>query len=182
MEQIITEICNDDLKKEAFTNTQFIFFAERGAMGEAGKILIVTSGGSIFHGNYCFGNIKINSLYRAVPILKVCNFGTLGEVTGIPDDWKYEYLGAGNHLLIRNNVYADFKEALSDATFPDEIYLTWLSAAWSIIEKQNIGKSPLETKTSEELAILMNTAGTSALPLSEGANLLYKERTLSCNG
>lgn len=173
MERIITELCNDDLKEEVFINAQFILFAESGAMGEAGKVLIVTSGGSIFHANYCFGAIRLNKLYRSIPVLKACHFDTLGNGTTVPNEWNYEYLGAGNHLIIRQDVYAEFKELLGSAIYPDEIYLIWLDVAWNIIEKQNAGKSPLETKTAAELAILMNTAETSTHSLSKEECIEY---------
>ena len=49
MEKTISQISNADIKKSAFVNTQFIHFAEGGAMGEPGAVNIVTSGGSFFH-------------------------------------------------------------------------------------------------------------------------------------
>ena len=167
MEKVITEICNNDLKKEVFTNAQFIFFAESGAMGEPGKILIITSGGSIFHGNYCLGDIKLKKLFRSIPILKECDFGTFGDDTKIPDGWTYEYLGAGNHLLIRNDAFEEFREMIKDAEYPEDIYMLWFNVACDIIQQQNIGKLPIETKTPAELALLCDSAEHSAKALSE---------------
>lgn len=166
MERIVTEICNKDLKKDVFANAQFIFFAESGAMGEPGKVLIVTSGGSIFHGNYCMSDIKLNSLHRSIPVLKACNFGTFGEGAKIPDDWQYEYLGAGNHLIIKKDVYEDFKKAIGNAVDPEDFYIGWLDAAWSVIEQQNKGKTPLDMKTPAELAMLGNAAVHNRKPMS----------------
>lgn len=175
MDQIITEICNADLKKGIFENSQFIFFAENGAMGEAGKVLIITSGGSIFHCNYCYGDISLNKLYRSIPVLKACKFSAFGDEADIPNSWSYEYLGAGNHLLIRNDVYPDFKEVLKSngAEYPEDVYQIWFDTAWNIIEKQNKGKLPLSTKTADELILLMNKATQSSKPMTEEETIEY---------
>lgn len=171
MEQLVTKICNADLKKDVFKNAQFIFFAESGAMGEPGKILIVTSGGSIFHCNYCYGDISLTRLFRSIPVLKECVlecvFGTLGENAKIPNGWNYKYLGAGNHLLIRNDAFEDFKEKTKDAEYPEDMYVLWFNAAWDIIQQHNMGKLPIETKTPAELALLCDSAEHSAKALSE---------------
>lgn len=156
MKPHITEICNKDLKRGVFANTQFIFIAESCAMGEAGKVMILTSGGSIFQGNYCFGDIKLSKLYCAIPTLKDCVFDPLGDDGKIPAGWEYEYLGSGNHLIVREDIYAEFKADLKDAKYPEDIYPIWFDVAWNIIEEQNREKSPLSTKTHEELLLLMN--------------------------
>lgn len=144
MKRHITEINNTDLKKSLFKNAQFVFFAEAGAMGEPGRVLVVTAGGSIFHGNYCMGNIDVNKLFRSLPVLKY-----FGDTGGVPDDWKYEYLGAGNHLLIRSDVYREFKHELREVEYPEDLYPIWLDAAWSIVQKRNKEKLPDATKTHE---------------------------------
>ncbi len=162
MEQVITKIRNQDLKKGVFKNAQFILMAESGAMGEPGKILIITAGGSIFHGNYYIGDIDFNRLYRSVPVIKAWNHDDV-----LPPNWAYQSLGAGNHLLIRKDVYTDFKKAVGEGSSPEHIYVKWMDAAWDIIEKQNEGKTPLDTKTPDELALLMKVALDSENSLSE---------------
>ena len=67
----MTEIRNRDLKKGLFKNAQFIFFSAEGAMGEGGAIVVVTSGGSIFHGNYSYGDIKFDKLLKVLPALQL---------------------------------------------------------------------------------------------------------------
>lgn len=156
MDKNVYEICNKDLKKEAFVNAQFISIAETGAMGEAGCILIYTSGGSIFRGNFVFGDIKMKNLYKAVPVLKDCDFGLFGQNTSIPDGWEYKYLGAGNHLIVRDDAYSDFKAAIGSDCDPSDVYMMWQDVAWNIIEKRNEAKHPLDTKTSAEMALAAN--------------------------
>lgn len=173
MKPIITEIHNNDLKKGVFTNTQFIFFAESGAMGEPGSVMLITAGGSIFHCNYCFGDVSLNKLCRCIPVLKECNFNVLEDTIRISDEWKHEYLGAGNHLLIRNDIYDRFKEAISDAEYPEDIYLLWFDAAWDIIEKQNSSKLLFDMKTPEELLLLANKAILDSVPMTDEEEVEY---------
>lgn len=168
MKRIVTELKNQDLKKKAFTNTQFIFIAESGAMGEPGKILIITSGGSIFHGNYYMGDIDFDRLYRSVPVIKAWNDDNI-----LPDNWAHQYLGAGNHLLIRKDAYADFRKAVGEKALPEHIYAKWMEAAWSIIEKQNDGKSSIDTKTTDELALLAKAALRSEKSMTEEERMEY---------
>ena len=172
MEQLVTEIYNADLKKDVFKNVQFIFFAESGAMGESGKVLIVTSGGSIFHCNYCYGDISLTKLFCSIPVLKECDFSTLGENAKIPNGWNYEYLGSGNHLLIRNDAFEDFKGKTKDAEYPEDMYMLWFNAAWDIIQQHNMGKLPIETKTPAELALLCDSALHSTKALSEEERII----------
>ena len=175
MERIISEICNSDLKKETFKDAQFIMIAEGGAMGEPGAVCIVTAGGNIFHCNYVYGDVKLSELTDTIPVLKAWDAGMFGEYSSVPDGWHCEYLGAGNHLLIRNDVYPNFKEVLKSngAEYPEDVYQIWFDTAWNIIERQNKGKLPLSAKTTDELILLMNKATQSAKPMTEEETIEY---------
>ena len=135
--------------------------------------MIITAGGSIFHCNYCFGDVNLNKLCRCVPVLKECNFDVLEDAIRISDEWKHEYLGAGNHLLIRNDVYDRFKEAISDVEYPEDIYLLCFDAAWDIIEKQNSSKLLFDMKTLEELLLLANKAILDSVPMTDEEEVEY---------
>lgn len=149
MKREMTEIRNRDLKKGLFKNAQFIFFSAEGAMGEGGAIVVVTSGGSIFHGNYSYGDIKFDKLLKVLPALnEFCNADDIKD----PEGWSYEYLEAGNNLLIRNDICEEFRNKVKNDYHDDMI--CWLEAAIKLIEKQNIGKAPEDIKTKEELALV----------------------------
>lgn len=62
---------------------------------EEDKIIIRT-------GNYVYENLNINELADKFPPLNKINSDDDIE------NWKCEYMGAGNHLLIRNDVYHNF--------------------------------------------------------------------------
>ena len=98
MERVIYQICNEDLKKAAFTNAQFIMIAEGGAMGEPGAVNIVTAGGSVFHCNYVFGDIDFRKLCKAIPVLKDWEVGMFDDYEESLNGWRGGYLGAGNHV------------------------------------------------------------------------------------
>lgn len=146
MERIISEICNSDLKKETFKDAQFIMIAEGGAMGEPGAVCIVTAGGNIFHCNYVYGDVNLSKLTDAIPVLKEWDAGMFGEYSSVPDGWHCEYLGAGNHLIIRNDVYNDFKRSIGEDKSPSDIYAMWMDVAWKIIEGRNVGNDSFEDK------------------------------------
>ena len=154
MERVIYEICNEDLKKAAFSNAQFVMIAEGGAMGEAGAVLIVTAGGSVFHCNYVFGDVDFRKLCRTIPALKEWDVGMVGYCEEPTKGWYHEYLGAGNHLLIRNDVYEEFKQFIDDKMLPSDLYSVWFDIAFQIIEEHNVGKESQGTKSRAELELI----------------------------
>lgn len=130
----ISEICNADLKKSTFRETQFVMFAESGAMGEPGAVVIVTADGDIFHCNYVYGDVELSKLCKTIPVLGEWYPGLFGAYDHIPEGWNCEYLGAGNHLLIRNDIYDEFKELIGENTDPSQIYSTWFDVLDKLTE------------------------------------------------
>ena len=110
MEKIITHVSNIHLKKSLFKNAQFILFAGSGAMGCPGNVVVITYGGSIFQGNYCYDDIKYEKLLRAIPILNDLENGAFNNENDASNGWNLQYLGAGNVLLIRDDAYEEFKK------------------------------------------------------------------------
>lgn len=153
MEKIITHISNTDLKKSLFKNAQFILFAGSGAMGCPGNVVVITYGGSIFQGNYCYDDIKYEKLLRAIPILNDLENGAFNNENDASNGWNLQYLGAGNVLLIRDDAYEEFKKLTEKVEYAEDFDQIWFDTAWSIIEKQNKGKHPVVTKTDEELEL-----------------------------
>lgn len=152
-ERVIYDICNEDLKKAAFVSTQFIMIAEGGAMGEPGTVLIVTAGGSVFRCNYVFGDIDFRKLCRAIPILKNWDAGLFGDYDETPNGWHCEYLGAGNHLLISDVIYDEFKRIIGDEMLPSDLYSMWFDTALQIIEGHNSGMTSLQIKPNAEIEL-----------------------------
>ena len=154
MEKIITHVSNIHLKKSLFKNAQFILFAGSGAMGCPGNVVVITYGGSIFQGNYCYDDIKYEKLLRAIPILNDLENGAFNNENDASNGWNLQYLGAGNVLLIRDDAYEEFKKLTEKVEYAEDYDQIWFDTAWSIIEKQNKGKHPIVTKTDEELELV----------------------------
>lgn len=150
-ERNIIEISNVDLRKSVFRDTQFVMFAESGAMGEPGAVVIVTSDGSIFHCNYVYGDIELSKLCKVIPVLGEWYPGLFGAYDRIPEGWSCEYLGAGNHLLIRNDIYDEFKGVIGEDMDPSQIYATWLDIFDIITEHYKLEDLSEEERIQEDI-------------------------------
>ena len=101
----------DDLMKE---NVLAVHFADAGAQGDAGAVEILyclPDEVKILYGNYCYGTLDLDAVIRKLPMLKCLDtrytseypypFG--GRIV-IPDGWRYLYMGALNHLFVRQEI------------------------------------------------------------------------------
>ena len=112
-------ITKDNIKDIVYDNVIIIFFAESGAIGEAGRVDIITSKNHSYKWyktNYTFIGVtevieKLSDIVREeekifniLPILRELNFNhtLIRESYWINDEWWLSDLGFGNHLLIRN--------------------------------------------------------------------------------
>lgn len=127
------ELCDATFTKEILDGTVFFQYAEGGAMGEPGGIVIVTEEGKAYHANYCFGDLQFDTMERAFPVLKECEFGLFGIDSKVPSGWVYVNLGAGNHLIVREDYYEKFSPHVSGYTQLSDMYANWLKVAESIV-------------------------------------------------
>ncbi len=109
--------------------------AEGGAMGYPGGVFFVTSDKRIFFTSI-WEQMSDDNLLKVFPPLAEVKWGLFGRGTRYPEGWHYEYLGMGNHLLVRE----DHKEPFIIASdkllnnYPDTIlYNLWLEAVLSIL-------------------------------------------------
>lgn len=109
----------------------FVHWAESGAMGEAGEIKIVAKQNecvNVYLGNYVCGNLYIEQIRKEIPLID--SFIKSGNViTG----WKYEYLGMGNHLFVKDTIYDDFRRIVGDAV-EEELYTVYMGAVEKVLE------------------------------------------------
>lgn len=131
----IIEIKKTDLSKELFENIVFFMFAKDGAMGEQGAINFVKKDGKLYHLNYMWGDINLEDVEEKFPTLARCKFSIFGIVSNVPVGWNYVNLGAGNHLIVTDEVYPQFSKLISNYKLPVEIYRDWLEHADYIINK-----------------------------------------------
>ena len=126
------ELNNSTFTKDILDRTTFFQIAEGGAMGEPGGIVLLTEDGTVYHANYCFGDLKWETVQLAYPVIDQCRFGMFGIDSEVPDGWVYVNLGMGNHLIVRQDRYNEFAPLISDCKSPGEIYQRWLDFAKTV--------------------------------------------------
>ena len=115
----IETITKDNIKDINYDDVILVFFAESGAIGEAGRVDIITEQNNSYKWyktNYTFIGVtevieKLSDIVREeekifniLPILRELNFNhtLIRESYWIYDEWWLSDLGFGNHLLIRD--------------------------------------------------------------------------------
>ena len=109
--------------------------AEGGAMGYPGGVFFVTSDKRVFFTSI-WEQMSDDNLLKVFPPLAEVKWGLFGRGTRYPEGWHYEYLGMGNHLLVRDDFNEKFlKESnILHRDNPDLIlYNLWLDAVLSIL-------------------------------------------------
>jgi hypothetical protein len=131
-------LTNEMLKSGAISKAQFIFFAEGGAMGQAGKILLVQKNGELYAGNYVYGDLSVDLIIKKFPYLSADKFDKLME-HGVSDDGKihYYYLECGNHLFVRDAVHETFRDMTRECKYCEDYGAAWFNAACGICPDKN---------------------------------------------
>lgn len=127
------ELCNEDLDSKVFEDVQFFKLAEGGAMGCPGEVVFYTKSGKKYCFNYVFENIDMRKVERYFEPLSKCRFGIGGIGSEEPKGWKYVNLGAGNHLLVVNELYDNFIKKIGPVKSLGEIYQKWMCVAEEIL-------------------------------------------------
>ena len=85
-----------------------ISIATGNAMGDPGAIEFITSNGGLFYANPDYENISLEQIYTVCPIFLEID-SRFFERTKNPQGWEYIYMGFGNHLYIKESIYAPFQ-------------------------------------------------------------------------
>ena len=125
----VNELNNATFTNDILEDAVFFMFAEGGAMGEPGGILFVTEGGEVYHGNYAFGDLEMDTVEAAFPVLAQCSFGMFGQGSEVPMGWEYVNLGAGNHLIVHMDYAEQFRKKTRQYKKPVELFQNWLEVA-----------------------------------------------------
>ena len=107
-------------------------FAAPGAMGYAGRIVIVGKDAQTYFFNYVRGDLTMEDVYEILPLLRECNFGIFGGGK-YPDGWSEMYMGFGNHLVVSHSIEDDLRDIAKDLESPGELYQKWLELVLAII-------------------------------------------------
>lgn len=125
-----------------------IQIAEPGAMGIHGGVFFVTASMNAFFTCYLSPSpysgfrksIKMDELEKILPALSDFDHGLMGHGTKAPEGWQHKYLGVGNHLLIRDEIFEAFRKEAEKLgqEYPETIrYNTWLPAIMRALENNS---------------------------------------------
>lgn len=128
-------IDSDTLKKEIFEDVLFFSVAEGGAMGVPGEIIVVNKKPAAFAMNHVFGNkiVDYRKVMELFPVFSQCRFKIFGYDSEVPEGWNYVNLGMGNHLIVADEVYEEFRRLTEDCKEEHEYYRAWQDAVRRIV-------------------------------------------------
>ena len=121
-----------------FKNLDIIAFscAECGAMGEHGGIIMVDAKGYVYHTNML--DVSEEVLYSVCPPLKDCSWGFFGHCEKLPEGWAHQYLGCGNHLLVKDGYVEELKKRAKGINSVGELYQKWLVIVLTMIKEIDV--------------------------------------------
>ena len=129
----VIHLKNEDITKELFDRAQFIFWADDGAMGSSGAIVLVDDCGKYYYCNWLYGDSGYIADYmlimRACPMFR----------DGFNEEWVYHYLGFGNRLAYRKEYDEEYCR-LIDELIPSQYeieYQAWQDIAVKLCSKVN---------------------------------------------
>lgn len=120
-----------------YSDIVFFSLAEGGAMGCPGEVLIATknkSGVKWYSMNTM--NEEHEKLLRIFPPLETFDCGIFGKASGIQEGWNHVDLGFGNHLLVRDDYFEPFQDAVTELK-PEHvgvIYSNWRGIAQLLLK------------------------------------------------
>lgn len=115
----------DTLDRTPFGEAVFVMFAAPGAMGEAGVVYFVTRDKQMYGFSYVRGELTLDDVLPHFPMLAQCNFTVFGRGSEVPDGWHYLYGGTGHHMVIADEIFAQFQEYSRHYTYTNEICRDW---------------------------------------------------------
>ena len=134
----MTQITSSNYKNYDSLDIVAFSCASPGAMGDGGAIIVVTTDGNIYYANPCKGDISEEEALEICPPMKECRFGMFGG-GDIPEGWRSFYLGCGNHLVINDNIAAQFHELVEREVNQNggHLYNKWLDIVSEIIKAEH---------------------------------------------
>ena len=135
----MTELSKNSLHTTSMGNIMFCSLAEGGAMGEPGGVIWANDNNEWFHVNYVFGDVSLDDILEASPVLKSCRFGMFGNDSETPEGWSYVNLGCGNHLIVNDSIMERFVKEIQIRKYSSvgEVYANWQECAAKLLTKAN---------------------------------------------
>lgn len=139
-------LCANNYKQHSPIDAVAFSFAEPGAQGRNGKIVIVSRTGEIYSCNFIYGDLPEGCYVELCPPLNDTKFNIGGQRDQPPSGWLPLYLGVGNHLIVPEEYAVSFAKELADWSVMNrgQVYQQWLSIMVGIISGKD-SKAYLET-------------------------------------
>ena len=141
-----TEINASNLNDYLGLDIVAFHWAAAGACGEHGGVVFITSDGTVYHTNYVYPQYGItrDDLCKIFPPLSDIQPGIFGGGS-YPNEWKDQYLGLGNFLVVHRSLWNDFV-SLSEAELArlkEEgesviLYNIWDSVILKVLKNKNV--------------------------------------------
>lgn len=123
-------------------------FAEPGACGAGGEIIIIDKEGRLFRLNFVRGDMSKGQIEELCPLITSTVFHLFGQGDTPPAGWVPIYLGLGNHLCVSEEFYPLFAEEgrARGIVSRGQLYQQWVDLMQAIMNVQD----PTETKVPHE--------------------------------
>ena len=113
--------------------------AEGGAMGSPGEVIIVDKNSDIY--NFWLQGVEYETAKRIIPTLFKCHFADRGMFwqNQPAEGWHYFNLGAGNHLIVKDSIYNEFRPKAIEIDYerrPAMLYQRWIDFVLEINKNQ----------------------------------------------
>lgn len=105
-------------------------YAFGGACGDGGGVKIVTTDGKVYYFNRLRGDLEDTEISRLIPFLVDCHFNLVGSSDNMPKGWKNIYLGLGNNLIIKEELYDSLQKAWDEYNHREGSNASILYCVW----------------------------------------------------
>ena len=131
MEEYAITLTEENYAQHIPLNPIAFSMADGGAMGSPGEVIIVDKESNIYR--FWLQGVEYETAKRIIPTLFECEFGMRGH-NRPASGWHYFDLGAGNHLLIKDDLYNDFyPEVQGYMDRPALLYQRWLKLVLALM-------------------------------------------------
>ena len=124
------ELSKSNYKKYTPINAMAFSYANGGAQGEPGGIIILDNNGTFFHFNYNEGDLKKDEIFEICPSLKEV------ALNQIPENFEKMNMGMGNTLFVNKSIFPEVKEKTKDLKNPAALYIQWKHIILDIIKNK----------------------------------------------
>lgn len=125
-------------------------FAEPGACGAGGEIIIVNKEGKLFCLNFIRGDMSEEQIEELCPVITSTVFHLFGQGDTPPAGWIPIYLSLGNHLCVSEEYYPSFAAEGQERGIVSrgQLYQQWADMMQAVMKVKN--PSEAETQDKDE--------------------------------